>query len=81
MSQHELLLRTVEHIANYRASLGEARVGPVTPFESLVAGFDVALPFGDVALVGPDLFGEDGLNARGELQWLKQGGASTSGCA
>jgi glutamate/tyrosine decarboxylase-like PLP-dependent enzyme len=38
--QRDLLQRTVEHIANYRAGVAETRVGPVVPFQDLVAGFD-----------------------------------------
>jgi glutamate/tyrosine decarboxylase-like PLP-dependent enzyme len=38
--QRDLLQRTVEHIANYRAGVAETRVGPIVPFQDLVAGFD-----------------------------------------
>jgi glutamate/tyrosine decarboxylase-like PLP-dependent enzyme len=43
--QRELLSQTIEHIANYRAALDDARVGPITPFAEVVAGFDH--PLGD----------------------------------
>ena len=43
--QRELLSRTVDHIANYREQLDDARVGPSIPFAELVAGFDY--PLGD----------------------------------
>jgi glutamate/tyrosine decarboxylase-like PLP-dependent enzyme len=38
--QRDLLQRTVEHIANYRGGVAETRVGPIVPFQDLVAGFD-----------------------------------------
>ncbi|HVJ95492.1 MAG TPA: aminotransferase class V-fold PLP-dependent enzyme [Acidimicrobiia bacterium] len=43
--QRELLSRTIDHIANYREQLDDARVGPIVPFAEIVAGFDY--PLGD----------------------------------